>query len=585
MQNAVADAADNAAQADRPSRSPGFDADRLLADVLSIEPKIRTLWLAELGQADLAALFTACAYELGTPYGLWRDDPVGFALGPARQNLWSRQKQILLSLVDNKKTAAPSTVGVGKTKVSGIATNWWGCIWPPGTAVVVTTATRIRQVQRQVWPEIRKVHAHGKFPGHCDTMQWKQPTIEGDDWTTAFGFSAPDWDETAVQGQHWPRMLLIVDECGGIGHIIGNAFESILTGEFTRGLFIGNPPTDVESSWFEQLTQQDDTKTIPISYYDSPNATGERLGECLSCPVGLPPHDAATHLTEAGWDRGIARDHGEDSAYYQARVLARFPKGGPSRALPGDWLDAARDLNKEGNDRRAVIGDRDGTPFPYQPAMSSWVRLGVDVAAGGGDELAVARCEGDVVRVVHHESGRELVNPHYGAGKVLEQIRIAEALRRRLGTKAKVRVKVDATGLGIGVAGILEAWEREGIHDAEIVRVYVGEAPEKGRRDAHETLRPKLKRDEMYLAFRHLLQPDDRTGDPAVALQIDDQTRAQLGAAHYSTDSQGLTVIEPKDEIKKQIKRSPDRGEAVMLSTYEPYDTMAQYRRTILAGA
>jgi hypothetical protein len=586
MPPSAASAAKQSAQRGRPSKPVGFDASALLADLLGMAPDVREEFIRALPSRDRGVLFDTAHYELGTPYGLWRDDPVGFAKGPAQQTLWSKQVEILASVGRNKKTAVPSTVGVGKTRISAVATTWWGAVWPPGTAKVVTTATRFRQVKTQIWPEIRTVHAHAGLPGRCDTTQWKLLTADGVEWVTAYGFSAPDWDETAAQGIHAGRLLVIVDEAGGFGHIIGTAFESITTAEHDRALFIGNPPTDVEGSWFEGLCSQSETVTIPIPIFETPNYTGETVGVCQSCPPGMPEHDARTHLTETDWEPRIRRDYGEDSPYYQARVLARFPRGGPSRALPGDWLDAAVEMAREGTpDRPQVVGDRDGNPFPYQPKAGAWIRLGVDVASGGGDELAVARCEGDVIRVVHHESGKELQNPHYAAGKVLEQIRIAEALRRRLGTAARIRVKVDATGVGIGVAGILEAWETEGIHEAQIVRVYVGEAPEEGRREAHETMRPKLKKDEMYLGFRHLLQPDERTGDPAVALDIDTQTRAQLGAAKMGWDSGGLTVIEPKDKIKERLGRSPDRGEACMLSTFEPYTVTRKYRRTIITGA
>lgn len=581
----VATEARTAARRDRPSQTAGFDAKRMLDDLLAFEPQVRAMFIGELGTRDTTVLIDTVHAEMGTPYGLWRDDPVGFALGPLRQTMWSTQRRILRSVEANKKTAVPSSVGAGKTKTAAVLTAWWGCVWPPGIAVTVTTAHRFRQVQRQIWPEIRMLHSAMDLPGKVDTTQWKVPLPDGTDWVTAYGFAAPDYDETSVQGVHFPRLLVIADEAGGIGHIIGKAFESILTGEHTRGLFIGNPATDVEGSWFEGLTQQDDTNTIPISIFTTPRFTGELMGPCLSCPAGMPEHDAREHLTEPDWEVRVRRDYGEDSPYYQARALARFPRGGPSRVLPGDWLDAAVEIAREGNDRRQIIGDRLGTPFPFQPKLGAWIRLGVDVAAGGGDELAIARAEGDIGRLVHHESGIELANSHYAAGKVLEQIRVAEDLRVRLGTEAKVRVKVDAIGIGLGVCSILEAWGSEGIHDAEIVRVTVSESPEDGRREDGGLFNPMNKRAEMWLALRQLLQPDERTGDPAVALDIDDQTKAQLGAPKLLTSSGGFTQVEKKDDIKKRLGRSPDRGEAVLLSFYEPFDLVRRTRRTILAGA
>jgi hypothetical protein len=88
----------------------------------------------------------------------------------------------------------------------------------------------------------------------------------------------------------------------------------------------------------------------------------------------------------------------------------------------------------------------------------AWVRLGVDVAADGGDEFAIYRVGGDMVHHRHHSSGAVNANAVDVAERVLEEINRAEKLAAALGSKAAVRVKVDTIGVGWGVVGMLQRW-------------------------------------------------------------------------------------------------------------------------------
>jgi hypothetical protein len=49
-------------------------------------------------------------------------------------------------------------------------------------------------------------------------------------------------------------------------------------------------------------------------------------------------------------------------------------------------------------------------------------------------------------------------------------------------------------------------------------------------------------------------------------LDEDDQLAADLTAPKYSYDLKMRRVVETKDDMKKRLKRSPDRGDGVMLT-------------------
>jgi hypothetical protein len=55
-----------------------------------------------------------------------------------------------------------------------------------------------------------------------------------------------------------------------------------------------------------------------------------------------------------------------------------------------------------------------------------------------------------------------------------------------------------------------------------------------------------------------------------IRLRVDRRTIAQISGPMMGHNSQGLTVVESKDAMRKRGLRSPDRAEAWLLSIYEP---------------
>lgn len=549
------------------SAAKSREAARMYADLMSLEPAIRRGFVNGLHRRDLNALFTAANVEAGTPFGLYVDDPVGFVEDVLGETTWSKQRAVLVAIGRHKKVAVPSAFGTGKTHIAARAALWRSLVFPFGTSLTVTTATRLRQVQRQLWPHIRTAVAKANLPLIADMTQLKAVNRDGVEVQVAYGFSAPPHDEAAVQGIHAPRLFIVVDEAGGISRVIGNAMRGLYTGEDARLLAIGNPPTDDEGSWFESLCEADDVETIRISAFDAPLLSGEVTDWCRACPPEVPKHRLGVHITDQQWVDDTIEDYGEDAPFVVAKVHARFPKGGSARTIPADWVEMAAEVPEPDGEEYVAITDLVDETDQWQVRLGAWVRLGVDVAADGGDELAISRSVGDLVTIQHTSAGATNANAIDVAGKVLTEIKKAQMLRAALGTSAPVRVKVDGIGVGWGVASVLKAWRAEGVHDAEIVAVVVSEKT--GRDDEGSVMRPARKRDEMWLAGRSLLQP--RKGLPgALRLRVDKRTSAQLSAPQYGTNSGGFTVVEGKPSMKTRGLSSPDRAEALLLSVYEP---------------
>ena len=68
-------------------------------------------------------------------------------------------------------------------------------------------------------------------------------------------------------------------------------------------------------------------------------------------------------------------------------------------------------------------------------------------------------------------------------------------------------------------------------------------------------------RAQLYWGLRDALNP--MTGDP-IELPPDDEMAEDLAAAEFEVTLQGIR-IESKDDIKKRLGRSPDKGDAVLL--------------------
>lgn len=505
-------------------------------------PGTRARVLSQLTPAERVKLDALMRHQPDQGWNQWVDDPVGFVNDALNEATWSKQREILESVRDNKRTAVPACHSPGKSHIAARAVAWWGAVHPVGTAQVVTTATSFRQVRAILWPHIRRIVKRHGLPGAntMNNVEWKV-----DDEIVAFGFSAADNDEAAVQGIHAANLLIVVDEAGGIHHQLGQALEALMTGAHTRMLLIGNPSTDQEDSWFEQRCNSRLYHTIRISAYDTPNFTGEDAGICTTCPDVVPEHPVTEHLLDREWVEDAISEFGDESPFVTARVHARFPTNVTNKVIPFGWAEDA------------VTNEH--------PEESEHIRYGVDIAADGGDEFVIARIDGWVSTIVHRSSGAENANSVDVAGVVMRvcQQGVEESEERGL---PKVRVKVDAIGLGWGVVSDLQKWGEEGKHGFDVVGVHVGERSSQPDRFVNQ-------RAEMWWMGRELVQPvknDEGVPRQRVRLEVDRPVLAQLSAPLYRSDSSGRIVIEKKSEMKKRGVSSPDRAEAILLGYFEP---------------
>lgn len=348
-----------------------------------------------------------------------QNDPAAFVEGWLGSSIYSKQKEILFSVRDNRRTSVRSCNSAGKSFISARVVIWYLHAYPD--SMVITTAPTMNQVTNILWREVRSAFSATRLPllGRCLTSRYEIGTT----WY-AMGFKSDDASPDKFQGFHADRILLVVDEAAGVAEPVYGALDAIMTGENTRQLLIGNP-TSVSGSFYESHHKMRSRyNTITISANDTPNFTGEGQGR--------------PYLITKTWVDDVISRHGEDSPYVQSRVFANFPRVGEKTLIPLVWIE------KCANQRIATV---DGE-----------VVAGLDIARYGGDENAICIRRGP--KILHEEqwSGIDLMET---VGKVRNILRNYPDLKR---------INADEIGLGGGVVDRLKEL------DYPVVGVNVGKA-------------------------------------------------------------------------------------------------------------
>lgn len=437
-------------------------------------------------------------------------DPVAWVRDRLGEHLWSKQRQIVQSVVDNRLTAVKSCHDVGKSFVASRATCWWLEVHPPGEAFVVSTAPTEPQVKAVLWREIGKAHRKGKLIGRVNQKEW----LIGAE-LIAFGRKPADYDPTAFQGIHARYVLVIIDEACGIPKELWVAALSLAANDDCRVLAIGNP--DDPGAYFAQVCAPDSGwNVIQIGAFDSPNFTDEDVPAEVKRDL-IGPIYVAEMANPA-----IA---GKGSPAWISKVLGEFPD---------DAEDGVVRLSKVKHCQRPEQ--------VYERLLP--VELGVDVGAGGDASVIVLRT-GPVARVIH-------VSHQPDTMKFTGEI--VRAILEHLPSS----VKVDKTGVGQGVVDRLAELAGEGRIETNVVGVMVGEKSREPERFVN------LRSEIWWQIGRQLSEEGgwDLSG-------ISDATVHQLTAPKYALDSAGRIKVEKKEEVRKRIGRSPDEADALLLAFYE----------------
>jgi len=438
------------------------------------------------------------------------DDPVGFCREVLGAELWSKQAEIAEAVRLHPSVAVRSGHKIGKTRCVAAIALWW-CATRP-RALVILTSSSYTQVDEQLWPEVRKLYAEAARRGYSlggRICQTAEGGIRWPDGRRMFGMSTDKPER--MGGYSGDQLLFIIDEASGIDEGIFEAIEGNMAGGAHKVL-VGNP-TQLGGTFHDAFHDQIELwHTIHVSSEHTPNVIEGR--------VVIPG------LATREWVEGRKIAWGsEDDPRYQVRVRGNFP---------GQAANSVIDLTTvEEAIARWNATEADGP-----------LELGVDVARFGDDDS-----------VIIARRGKKAFRPVAVHGQDTTQIaglslKIARGLRT---PDERVKVKVDVIGVGAGVADQLRNNELATFLD--VVDVNVAES---ATDDEYANLRAQI-----------WFATDDWFKDGG-AIPDEKGLKGELIAPTYKFDSRGRQVVEPKESMKRRLKRSPDKADALGLSIYSP---------------
>lgn len=512
-------------------------------------------------------------------------DPFAFA-GILWPNVYfySKQREIIQSVIDNDETFVPAGNMLGKDFVAGFVALWFFLTRHP--CRVVTTSASGDHL-RVLWGEIMRFVRTSTIPldagpgrdGLILNHQNLRKQVNGERCPLSYltGLVASDGSIAAMQGHHIaqtgdgvPRTLFVSDESSSVEDeyytmagtwmnralVIGNTWPC--ENFFKRGVKAGDKPRGDRPGHYR--------KVIRIRATDSPNV---RLAHA-EIAAGRKPSYRVLVQGVKSYQEYVKNQEMLDEPKKCVILDAEFYEGAEVLLYPPAWLNRAEDL------ARALDASK---------AKRQAKAIGIDPAEGG-DKTAM--CAVDELGII------ELVSRKTPDTSVIT----AEALAfmRQHGVPAE-KVVFDRGGGGKEHADRLRAQGYEvqtvafGESLAMELRRGIVRIDEK-REHREERYVYKNRRAEMYGQLRELLDPAAGGSGFAIPAAYT-ELRRQLGVIPYWLDEEGRLYLPPKHAkagdkanpnkvtLDKLMGCSPDEADAVVLGVA---GMLGKFRR-VVAGA
>jgi phage terminase large subunit len=445
------------------------------------------------------------------------EDPVQFAQAILKLNITANQREVLRSVVENRRTAVKACHASGKTFIAAVLVLWFLARYKE--VIVVTTAPTWLQVKNVLWGEIHRLIRSSElpYPEPSETLLRLGPG------RYAIGISTNEG--VRMQGYHAKHVLFVVDEAPGVGSDIYEAIEGIRAGGDVRILELGNPII-ASGPFYDAFTaNRQGWNLITISAFDTPNLQGVTIESLLKLPEEELDNNPLPYLATRRWVKEKYYEWGPGHPLWDSKVLGNFPAQAEDALLSLAWLEQAK-LRELPTDEGVIDG-------------------GLDVAGPGEDETVLAiRCG---PKLLHLEAWTES-DPR---GKVVAALEPYKGRLRRL--------NVDSTGIGYGMARHIADFKYP-VRDINV-----------GVAARHPEKYANLKA-ELYWGLRLRFQSGDMSGC------FSDKAIGQLAGIRYEHNARGQVVIESKDDMRKRGVKSPDLAEAVMLAFAEPPSAVPRIR-------
>ena len=478
----------------------------------------------------------------------WRNDWCLFAKEVLKARLDEEQKAILRSVQTNKMVAVASGTARGKDYIAACAAICFMYLTPrfdkDGNLVentkIAMTAPTGRQVYNIMIPEIARLYKSAGFlPGRLLSSGIR---TNYEEWFLT-GFKSADDNTEAWSGFHAANTMFVVTEASGISETVFNAIEGNLQGN-SRLLLVFNP--NVTTGYAAKAMISSRFKSFRLNSLNAENVTSKK--RIIS---GQVDYEWVKDKVDT-WCTAISADQKDDSRgdfewegkwylpndLFRVKVLGLFPKVSEDVLIPLEWIELAHRHWEELQEQGFV--------------SRKHLRLGVDVAGMGRDKSCfVPRYDNYVPVIKCHNSGGQA-----------DHMAVAGETRKYLLADDKAKAFIDTIGEGAGVYSRLKELNCHGAYSCKF------SYGANGLHDMTGCYTFANMRAYLFWAIRDWLNPKNGFHP---ALPPDDELTEELMNVHWSFLSSGSIIMEKKDDIKKRLKRSPDKMDA-LANTFYPHD-------------
>lgn len=446
---------------------------------------------------------------------LWARNHIDF---PDGESLTFYQADIHQKLAVEHRVCVRGPHGLGKTTLAAIAILWFadtrnraGIDWK-----VVTTASKWRQLEKFLWPEVHKwARRLKKRYARDELFQMKLKLSHGE------AFAVASDEHEAIEGAHADHILYIYDEAKAIPPDTYDATEGAFSGA-------GKNP---------KLR----------AYALAISTPGEAVGRFHDIQTRKPGYEDwhVVHVTledaiRAGrisreWAEQRKAQWGALSSVYKNRVEGNFAAADSDGVIPSlEWIERA-------NERWIALTEDEGWSLGPLTCVTA------DVARSGADKtVLVERYTGYVAPL----------ESHFQEDTTTTTARVDAKLREK-GDPTSYAC-VDVIGIGAGVVDQLRKGGRL------VLAFNASEGTD--LTDSSGELTFANKRAAAWWNLREILDPANGLD---VALPPDEELIGDLLAPKWRVLPGGRIQVERKDEIRKRLGRSTDRGDGVVMSFWD----------------
>ena len=481
----------------------------------------------------------------------------------------AEEKAIVESVQHNRRTSVRSGHARGKDyTAAAIALAFINNLHP---SKVIHTAPTGRQVLGIMMAEISKMYNNSRIPLGgtllTEMIKYKDTT------KYLLGFKAEDKKKEAWSGFHSENILVIVSEASGVMQETHDAIEGILTGTISRLLLVFNPTTSSGEAY--SSTKSSLYSKHKLNCLNAPNVLAKKIiypGQVDYIWVKEKVEKWCIKINEPSKDPTMHEFKFENQWYkpndlFMVKVLAEYPRQSSNKVIPLEWVELA-------NARWLEFMEKDGK-------FDGELRVGADIAGMGVDSTVFVHrylWKVDVTPKPDKADKEQEIKRIYKKYDIVEKIEsyfhadhmdTAERLHKIIpnistdnGANLIKRIFVDTIGEGAGVHSRLKKLQ------AKSISVKFGNSSEiKGLSDITGERSFVNVRAYCMWAVRDALDPN-QGGE--LMLPPDDELTQELTEPIFEIKSNGDIQIEPKDDIKARIGRSPDRADS-LAQTFYPF--------------